>query len=74
MEKVEINDRVIFKGKYTTYKCIVLKVSLAINRVYIEKFNTFTVSGANVKTWVSIKDLERDIEYYRNEKLEKIGI
>jgi len=75
MIEISEGDRVILKKKYWKFDCVVLSISNDnLARVYVEKFNTYSVSGANVKTWVSRSDLVRDIEYYRNDKLEKLGI
>ena len=42
------------------------------NRYHIKYLNVFTVSGDNMMSWVDDKDITLDIEYYRNEKLNKI--
>ena len=42
------------------------------NRYHIKYLNVFTVSGDNMMSWVDESDIVLDIEYYRNEKLNKI--
>ena len=45
---------------------------IKFNRYHIKYLNVFTVSGDNMMFWVDEKDIALDIEYYRNEKLNKI--
>lgn len=45
---------------------------IKFNRYHIKYLNVFTVSGDNMMFWVDDKDITLDIEYYRNEKLNKI--
>ena len=45
---------------------------IKFNRYHIKYLNVFTVSGDNMMSWVDDKDITLDIEYYRNEKLNKI--
>ena len=51
---------------------IVIDVEAAFNRYHIKYLNVFTVSGDNMVSWVGGNDITLDIEYYRNEKLNKI--
>lgn len=41
-------------------------------RYKIEMYNVLNVQGTNVVKWVDKSDITLDIEYYRNEKLNKI--
>jgi len=41
-------------------------------RYKIEMYNVLNVQGTNVVKWVDEDDITLDIEYYRNEKLNKI--
>ena len=45
---------------------------IKFNRYHIKYLNVFTVSGDNMMSWVDESDIVLDIEYYRNEKLNKI--
>jgi hypothetical protein len=47
-------------------------LKIKFNRYHIKYLNVFTVSGDNMVSWVDDKDITLDIEYYRNEKLNKI--
>ena len=47
-------------------------LKIKFNRYHIKYLNVFTVSGDNMMSWVDDKDITLDIEYYRNEKLNKI--
>jgi hypothetical protein len=41
-------------------------------RYHIEYLNVYTVQNTNMLSWVDKDDITLDIEYYRNEKLNKI--
>jgi hypothetical protein len=41
-------------------------------RYHIEYLNVYTVQNTNMLSWVDEDDITLDIEYYRNEKLNKI--
>jgi hypothetical protein len=45
---------------------------IKFNRYHIKYLNVYTVSGDNMMSWIDDKDITLDIEYYRNEKLNKI--
>ena len=47
-------------------------LKIKFNRYHIKYLNVFTVSGDNMMSWVDESDISLDIEYYRNEKLNKI--
>ena len=48
-------------------------LKIKFNRYQIKYLNVFTVSGDNnMMSWVDESDIVLDIEYYRNEKLNKI--
>ena len=47
-------------------------LKIKFNRYHIKYLNVFTVSGDNMMSWVDESDIFLDIEYYRNEKLNKI--
>lgn len=47
-------------------------LKIKFNRYHIKYLNVFTVSGDNMMFWVDESDIVLDIEYYRNEKLNKI--
>jgi hypothetical protein len=47
-------------------------LKIKFNRYRIKYLNVFTVSGDNMMSWVDESDIVLDIEYYRNEKLNKI--
>ena len=47
-------------------------LKIKFNRYHIKYLNVFTVSGDNMMSWVDESDIVLDIEYYRNEKLNKI--
>lgn len=42
------------------------------NRYHIKYLNVYNVSGTNMVSWVDKKDITLDIEYYREQKLNKI--
>ena len=46
-------------------------LKIKFNRYHIKYLNVFTVSGDNMMSWVD-ESIVLDIEYYRNEKLNKI--
>jgi len=41
-------------------------------RYHIEYLNVYTVQNTNMLSWVDEDDITLDVEYYRNEKLNKI--
>ena len=43
-----------------------------LNRYYIKYLNILNVSGNNKVSWEDVGDLTLDIEYYREQKLNKI--
>ena len=47
-------------------------LKIKFNRYRIKYLNVFTVSGDNMMSWVDESNIVLDIEYYRNEKLNKI--
>jgi hypothetical protein len=47
-------------------------LKIKFNRYHIKYLNVFTVSEDNMMSWVDENDIVLDIEYYRNEKLNKI--
>ena len=48
-------------------------LKIKFNRYHIKYLNVFTVSGDNnMMSWVDESNIVLDIEYYRNEKLNKI--
>jgi hypothetical protein len=47
-------------------------LKIKFNRYHIKYLNVFTVSGDNMMSWVDEDDITLDVEYYRNEKLNKI--
>ena len=42
------------------------------NRYHIKYLNVYTVQNTNMLSWVDEDDITLDVEYYRNEKLNKI--
>lgn len=42
------------------------------NRYHIKYLNVYTVQNTNMLSWVDEDDITLDIEYYRNEKLNRI--
>ena len=42
------------------------------NRYHIKYLNVYNVSGTNMVSWVDDGDLTLDIEYYREQKINKI--
>ena len=47
-------------------------LKIKFNRYHIKYLNVFTVSLDNMMSWVDEDDITLDVEYYRNEKLNKI--
>lgn len=47
-------------------------LKIKFNRYHIKYLNVFTVSGDNMMSWADESNIVLDIEYYRNEKLNKI--
>lgn len=47
-------------------------LKIKFNRYHIKYLNVFTVRGDNMMSWVDESDISLDIEYYRNEKLNRI--
>jgi hypothetical protein len=47
-------------------------LKIKFNRYHIKYLNVFTVSGDNMMSWVDESDIALDIEYYREQKLNKI--
>jgi hypothetical protein len=47
-------------------------LKIKFNRYHIKYLNVFTVSVDNMMSWVDEDDITLDVEYYRNEKLNKI--
>jgi hypothetical protein len=45
---------------------------IKFNRYHIKYLNVFTVSEDNMMSWVDEKDITLDIEYYREQKINKI--
>lgn len=48
------------------------KINRFSNRYHIKYLNVFTVSDDNMMSWVDESDIVLDIEYYREQKLNKI--
>jgi hypothetical protein len=82
---IQIGDRVrnISVGTYKEEPIVVIDKSLNFvsryakkaswrNRYHIQYLNVYTVQNTNVLSWVDEDDITLDIEYYRNEKLNKI--
>ena len=47
-------------------------LKIKFNRYHIKYLNVFTVSGDNMISWVDESDIVLDIEYYREQKINKI--
>ena len=47
-------------------------LKIKFNRYQIKYLNVFTVSGDNMMSWVDESDIVLDIEYYREQKINKI--
>ena len=47
-------------------------LKIKFNRYHIKYLNVFTVSGDNMMSWVDESDIVLDIEYYREQKINKI--
>jgi len=47
-------------------------LKIKFNRYHIKYLNVFTVSEDNMMSWVDEKDITLDIEYYREQKINKI--
>jgi hypothetical protein len=47
-------------------------LKIKFNRYLIKYLNVFTVSGDNMMSWVDESDIVLDIEYYREQKINKI--
>lgn len=78
----KIGDRVLLNRTNSSVHCIVIKTgsipfglpgsgSKSI-RYLVREFDTYTVSGDEVETWVSGYALESDTQWYRDEQLKKI--
>ena len=47
-------------------------LKIKFNRYHIKYLNVFTVSGDNMMSWVDESDITLDMEYYREQKINKI--
>ena len=72
-KNLKVGDRVrnIRVGVYKD-EPIVIDGEAAFNRYHIKYLNVFTVSGTNMVNWVDGGDITLDIEYYREQNLNKI--
>ena len=70
---IQIGDRVrnIRVEVYKDEPIVVIDI-FDKKRYHIEYLNVYTINKTNMKTWVDVGDITLDIEYYRNEKLNKI--
>ena len=51
---------------------IVIDSEVDFNRYHIKYLNVYNVSGTNMVSWVDAGDITLDIEYYREQKINKI--
>jgi len=67
----KIGDPLLYKGD----KCVVTEVNNSGDRFKVILLGKYNVSGTNVITWVSYKDLELNIKFIheqRNKNIDKI--
>ena len=71
--KFKVGDRVR-NVRVEVYKDepIVVHGESDFNRYHITYLNVYNVSGTNMLAWVDAGDITLDIEYYREQKLNKI--
>jgi hypothetical protein len=70
---IQVGDRVrnIRVEVYKDEPIVVIDI-FENKRYHIEYLNVYTVQNTNMLSWVDKDDITLDIEYYRNEKLNKI--
>lgn len=70
---LKVGDRVR-NVKIEAYKDepIVIDSEVDFNRYHIKYLNVYNVSGTNMASWVDGGDITLDIEYYREQKINKI--
>jgi len=70
---IQIGDRVrnIRVEAYKDEPIVVIDI-FENKRYHIEYLNVYTVQNTNMLSWVDEDDITLDVEYYRNEKLNKI--
>jgi hypothetical protein len=73
--KYKIRDRVLIKYNYGKEKAIISYISPSGSLRYkVTKLNKETVSGDLVTNWISGDLLEIDKQYYRDKKMNELGI
>lgn len=68
----EVGDRVLKNEHRGKHNCIIIAIHRPNNRYYIRYLDNFNTQGTNVERWVAYSDIELDIEYYRDLKIEQI--
>jgi hypothetical protein len=69
---LKVGDRVRnVRGRYEDEPIVVIDKSWR-NRYHIKYLNVYTVQNTNMLSWVDEYDITLDIEYYREQKLNKI--
>lgn len=71
---LKIGDRVNVRVRwYEDEPGVIIDIGKTnLNRYYIKYLNILNVSGNNKVSWEDVGDLTLDIEYYREQKLNKI--
>lgn len=67
--KYKKGQRVIYKGGKAR---VVLLDTSGHSRAKILIYNSYTVNGMGVVTWINSSEIENDTEYYREQKLRKL--
>ena len=68
---LKVGDRVRNVRGYEDEPIVVIDKSWR-NRYHIKYLNVYTVQNTNMLSWVDEYDITLDIEYYREQKLNKI--
>jgi len=72
MNKLKVGDRVrnIRLEVYKDEPIVVIDISNT--KTHIKYLNVYTVQNTNMLSWVDVDDITLDIEYYRDQKLNKL--
>jgi hypothetical protein len=72
MNKLKVGDRVrnIRVEVYKDEPIVVIDISNT--KTHIKYLNVYTVQNTNMLSWVDVDDITLDIEYYRDQKLNKL--
>lgn len=72
MIKFKVGDMVkdIRREAYKDDPIKIIKVNG--NRYQLEYLNVYNVQGTNMLFWVDVEDIELDLEYYREQKINNI--